>query len=451
METRTVLEYTVGSTLWLSSDSQSETVEVLVDEQSPFISAITMIAPSPDFFSGFYDQRVLDEATNTWYESFTIETYPWDAGTRTGDSFLANSSPQDPAQPVSFLTDPNVPGSAAGVFLNPDGISVDPVAKWTCTVTEYIAPAASPVAAPAMSAVSGITITVCTNDSPAIMTPSVFVYDYLGLDPVAISPTLTTSEPTKLPSSQPTDQPTSEPTPSPSLTLSIAPTTSPTLSATLTTTEPTGQPTFGPTEQPTSTPSNPPTVMTMESPTGTIIEVSSELGIEFLSGTGAPTIRPSSATESTPNPTISYTSGPTLQPSITLDSAETGAPQISTVNPTLEPTLKPSAAIGSVETTAPQADKGFDTLEPTLESGETGAPQASMEDTTVSPTIEPTPKPSAAIGSVEQQHRKQIKALTRSSRHWNPTRQEHRKQVWKIQRSVQRLNRHRNQVPRSAR
>jgi hypothetical protein len=52
METRSVLEYTVGSTLWLSSDSQSETLEVLVDEKSPFISTITMMDPSPDFFSG---------------------------------------------------------------------------------------------------------------------------------------------------------------------------------------------------------------------------------------------------------------------------------------------------------------------------------------------------------------------------------------------------------------
>jgi hypothetical protein len=131
-----------------------------------------MMDPSPDFFSGFYDQQVLDEKTNTWYESFTISTYPWDAGTQTGDSFLANSSPLDPAQPVSFLTDPNVPGSAAGVFLNPDGTSVDPVAKWTCTVKEFIVPTASPVAAPAMTPLMS-SPSLYTNDSPAIMTPSV--------------------------------------------------------------------------------------------------------------------------------------------------------------------------------------------------------------------------------------------------------------------------------------
>ena len=72
-----------------------------------------------------------------------------------------------------------------------------------------------------------------------------------------------------------------------------------------------------------------------------------------------------------------------------------------TVSPTLESTPKPSAAIGSVETAAPQAEEGFDTVEPTLESDETGAPQVSMEDTTVSPTLESTLKPSAAVGSVE--------------------------------------------------
>lgn len=387
METRSVLEYTVGSTLWLSSDSQSETLEVLVDEKSPFISTITMMDPSPDFFSGFYDQQVLDEKTNTWYESFTISTYPWDAGTQTGDSFLANSSPLDPAQPVSFLTDPNVPGSAAGVFLNPDGTSVDPVAKWTCTVKEFIVPTASPVAAPAMTPLMS-SPSLYTNDSPAIMTPSVSVYDYLGLDP-----TFAPSEATKLPSLKPTNQSASEPTPSPTLILSAAPTTSPTLLLTQTATEPTNQPTSEPTEQPTFTPT--------VSPTRTIMQVSSELGVEFpFSATGAPTIEPSSATESTPNPTITQeTSEPTLQPSDAFDSAETGAPQISIIDQMLEPALNPSAAIGSSETAAPQDNGDVDTIEPILESAETGAPQASEEDTTKEPTTLPSLGPSSAASS----------------------------------------------------
>ena len=234
------------------------------------------------------------------------------------------------------------------------------------------------------------------DDSPAIMTPSVFVYDYLGLDPVGSSPALTTSEPKKLPSSKPTDPPTPEPTSSPTLSPSVAPTTSPTL----TTTEPTAQPTFGPTEQPTSTTSLNPTGMATESPTGSV-QVSSELGVEFLLlGADAPTAEPSSATESTPNPTISQEmSEPTLQPSVTFDSAETGAPQTSMVDITLEPTLKPSDAISSAETAAPQADGGTDTAEPTLESAETGAPQASVEDTTEEPTKIPTLEPSSAVSS----------------------------------------------------
>ena len=48
-----------------------------------------MIAPSPDWFSGLsnFDVRDANNDRQTYFGSFSIETFPWDAGTETGDRY----------------------------------------------------------------------------------------------------------------------------------------------------------------------------------------------------------------------------------------------------------------------------------------------------------------------------------------------------------------------------
>jgi hypothetical protein len=71
-----VSEYVVGE-VQFNSDTQQQTLPtVTVTNAYPSMSTITMIAPSPDWFSGFYDFSPIS-ADNLWYSSFVIETYPW--------------------------------------------------------------------------------------------------------------------------------------------------------------------------------------------------------------------------------------------------------------------------------------------------------------------------------------------------------------------------------------
>jgi hypothetical protein len=123
-------EYVVGMPQF-NNETQMQTLPPLVvTEAYPLASSISMIAPSPDWFSGFYEFSVADGGL--WLADFAIETYPWDAGTEDGDTFSQDNAATDPQIPIFQLTIDTVPDN--GVFLSPDTTTVLPVARWQCTM-----------------------------------------------------------------------------------------------------------------------------------------------------------------------------------------------------------------------------------------------------------------------------------------------------------------------------
>ena len=96
------------------------------------MSSITMIAPSPDWYSGFYNVVPIDKSSMTWLSSFEIENYPWDAGTETGEAFDPENAAENPHVSIRRFTTENVPDS--GVFLNNDQTEILPMAMWTCEI-----------------------------------------------------------------------------------------------------------------------------------------------------------------------------------------------------------------------------------------------------------------------------------------------------------------------------
>jgi Spondin_N len=137
LEIGAVLSVTVGEAQF-NKDTQSQTLmDITVSGAYPMISAITMIAPSPDWFSGFYDFDARNAATQTWFKSFTITTYPWDAGTEQGSTYSPDNMATSPKASIKQLTAATVPST--GVFLNTTtsmmgSKTVKPVATWTCTI-----------------------------------------------------------------------------------------------------------------------------------------------------------------------------------------------------------------------------------------------------------------------------------------------------------------------------
>merc|ERR1712013_177640 len=101
-----------------------------VDEERSYLSSITMVAPSPDWFTGFYDVRPVQDGM--WLDSFSVLTHPWDAGTDSGDTYVSANQATNPQEGVFQLVPENLPSS--DVFLAPDEENVKPVARWRCSI-----------------------------------------------------------------------------------------------------------------------------------------------------------------------------------------------------------------------------------------------------------------------------------------------------------------------------
>jgi hypothetical protein len=102
-----------------------------VNDEYNFISGLAGILPSPDWFSGFYMFDVIKEQGLTFWDSFLIRTYPWDAGTDSGERFTDPMRDTDPPEFVVRLTPENTPNKA---FLSADGTEVKHVAEWECVL-----------------------------------------------------------------------------------------------------------------------------------------------------------------------------------------------------------------------------------------------------------------------------------------------------------------------------
>ena len=94
-----------------------DTVEV--DQQHPQLTAVSMIAPSPDWFVALESPSLLD-ATGQWQPQLSIPARTYDAGTDSGPTFDSPDQPTVPAQPVAPLSSgPLAPSGAAvplGIF-----------------------------------------------------------------------------------------------------------------------------------------------------------------------------------------------------------------------------------------------------------------------------------------------------------------------------------------------
>ena len=69
----------------------------------PYVSLVSMLAPSPDWFVGVSGLSLLS-GDGTWKESATVSLLLYDAGTDDGATFTAANADSNPAQPISRLT-----------------------------------------------------------------------------------------------------------------------------------------------------------------------------------------------------------------------------------------------------------------------------------------------------------------------------------------------------------
>ena len=87
-------------------------LSIAVNSDNALISAVSMIAPSPDWFIGVSGVDLFDGGT--WVSSKTVDLYPYDAGTDSGETFTSSdnaTNPQGTIQAISgspFLSSGNL-------------------------------------------------------------------------------------------------------------------------------------------------------------------------------------------------------------------------------------------------------------------------------------------------------------------------------------------------------
>ena len=85
----------------LSSSPGATTVEFDVTAAFPYVTLVTMVAPSPDWFVGVSALPLL--ASGEWRAEVVVELSPWDAGTDRGASYESDNADMVPAAPIARL------------------------------------------------------------------------------------------------------------------------------------------------------------------------------------------------------------------------------------------------------------------------------------------------------------------------------------------------------------
>ncbi len=78
----------------------------------PLLSFVTMIAPSPDWFTGAADVALVNDGS--WIDELRIPLWAWDSGTDGGTSYSSKDVDTQPQQSVRLLASPH--------FLNGNGL-----------------------------------------------------------------------------------------------------------------------------------------------------------------------------------------------------------------------------------------------------------------------------------------------------------------------------------------
>ena len=67
-----------------------------------FVTLVTMVAPSPDWFLGVHDLSLMENGD--WVDELVVELEPYDAGTDSGPSFTSSDRDTVPREPIARIT-----------------------------------------------------------------------------------------------------------------------------------------------------------------------------------------------------------------------------------------------------------------------------------------------------------------------------------------------------------
>ncbi len=77
-------------------------LEFEISQTHPFVTLVSMVAPSPDWFTGVSGLPLFENGQ--WVDRRSLELAPWDAGTDSGTTFTSADSATTPRLPIARIT-----------------------------------------------------------------------------------------------------------------------------------------------------------------------------------------------------------------------------------------------------------------------------------------------------------------------------------------------------------
>lgn len=72
----------------------------------PAVTLVSMLAPSPDWFTGVSNMSLLDDASGDWRDEIVVELHAYDAGTDSGRSYQDPDRDTQPREPIARIEGP---------------------------------------------------------------------------------------------------------------------------------------------------------------------------------------------------------------------------------------------------------------------------------------------------------------------------------------------------------
>jgi hypothetical protein len=83
--------------------SKPQRAEIRLTDRHPMVSAVAMIAPSPDWFAGVANVNLKEGGS--WVASKTVELYAYDSGGDDGTTYTADDQDTNPKKATTVLKD----------------------------------------------------------------------------------------------------------------------------------------------------------------------------------------------------------------------------------------------------------------------------------------------------------------------------------------------------------
>lgn len=78
--------------------------DVVISEDFPLITLVSMVAPSPDWFIAINSLNLRNDTNTDWKDTFTLDVFAYDSGTDSGTDYTSGNQVTNPAEPVSHIT-----------------------------------------------------------------------------------------------------------------------------------------------------------------------------------------------------------------------------------------------------------------------------------------------------------------------------------------------------------